>query len=89
MLKIVGHVNSWKRNKGTKGEPLTFGFVEYSEIEGLVRCVRLLNGLNLFGENLLVKPSEKADLAIKEWEQACKAEFLQAITNERNQMANQ
>ena len=35
----------WKRNKDEKGKSLKFGYIEYVAVEGVLKCLRLLNSL--------------------------------------------
>ena len=36
-------------------------------MDGVLNCFRVINGINLFGENLLVKPGEKTEAFMSEW----------------------
>ena len=54
LLKECGQLNSFKRTKGA-----TFGHAEYSNLEAVVRCVRLFDGIKLNGRELIIKSHEK------------------------------
>lgn len=54
LLKECGQLNSFKRTKGA-----TFGHAEYSNLEAVVRCVRLFEGIKLNGRELIIKSHEK------------------------------
>ena len=47
-------MNSFKRTKGA-----TFGHVEYDNLESVVKCIRLFDGLKLNGKDILIKSHEK------------------------------
>ncbi|CAM2717450.1 unnamed protein product [Rotaria socialis] len=44
MLHNCGSVVNWKRVQGANGKLQAFGFCEYENPEGTLRCIRLLNG---------------------------------------------
>ena len=56
LLDACGRVKSWKRqvDPDTK-QPKGFGFCEFEDAEGVLRAMRLLNGLKLDGSELLLK----------------------------------
>jgi len=54
LLKICGKVKSWKRVKDQKG-PKGFGFCDFEDADGVLRALRLLNGIKLGDKTLLVK----------------------------------
>jgi RNA recognition motif-containing protein len=47
VLRSCGSLRRWKRPIGPNGLPKSFGFLEYTSVDGLWRAVRLLNGLPL------------------------------------------
>ncbi len=58
LLQACGPVRSWKRvTDPSSGKPKGFGFCEYEDIEGVLCALRLLNNLNLDGQELLLKPN--------------------------------
>lgn len=53
--KLCGPVRSWKRPQDpTNGSLKGFGFCEFESAEGVLRALRLLNKLNIDGQELLV-----------------------------------
>lgn len=47
LLAVFGEINYWKRSKNEKGVPVSFGSVEFKDIEGVLHCMRLFNGFHL------------------------------------------
>lgn len=48
-------MKSWKRPQNpTDGSPKGFGFCEFEAAEGILRALRLLNKLNIDGQELMV-----------------------------------
>ena len=47
--------------------PVTFGYCEFETIEGVLRCMRLMSGMYLYGKSLEVKFSEKTQLFIRDF----------------------
>ena len=47
--------------------PLLFGYVDFETAEGLLKCIRVMDGLEVYGKKLLVKPSAKTESFIKQW----------------------
>jgi RNA recognition motif-containing protein len=58
ILLELGAVLSWKRALDSSGNPKGFGFAEFVEVEGMLRCIRLLNGYKVLEEKLLVRIDE-------------------------------
>lgn len=56
LLKACGPIDSWKRAIDAGGNPKSFGYVEYDDIEGAVVCFKTLNGLKVGSNNLMVSP---------------------------------
>ncbi len=56
LLDACGGVQSWKRASDPETNELKgFGFVEFEDAEGVLRAIRLLNGLKIDGQELMVK----------------------------------
>ena len=56
LLDACGGVQSWKRASDPETQELKgFGFVEFEDAEGVLRAIRLLNGLKIDGQELMVK----------------------------------
>jgi RNA-binding protein 25 len=53
---------SWRRSKGT-----TFGYAEFENLESVLKCMRLINGMLLNQKDLQVKGGEKAQMMIDGW----------------------
>ncbi|XP_028786113.1 RNA-binding protein 25 isoform X1 [Neltuma alba] len=59
LLQLCGPIKSWKRPQNpTNGTPLSFGFWEFESAEGVLRALRLLNKLNIDGQELTVNPND-------------------------------
>lgn len=41
LLSVFGDINYWKRSKNEKGVPVSFGTVEFKDIESVLSCMRL------------------------------------------------
>jgi hypothetical protein len=61
--------------KNEKDIPMPFGHCEFETVEGVLRSIRLLNGLKLVDKELQIKPSEKTEMFIKEWKELRKREW--------------
>jgi RNA-binding protein 25 len=67
LLDACGAVRSWKRVQDAEtGAPKGFGFCEYEEADGVRCALRLLNGLELGGQALLLKPNTATERYIDE-----------------------
>lgn len=56
LLEACGAVRSWKRQEDPETkQPKGFGFCEFEDAEGVLRAMRLLNDLELDGQELLLK----------------------------------
>ncbi|CAF1064429.1 unnamed protein product [Adineta ricciae] len=53
MLHNCGSVVNWKRVQGANGKLQAFGFCEYENPEGTLRCIRLLNGWQIQEKKLV------------------------------------
>lgn len=54
-MKLCGPVKSWKRAENpSDGTFRGFGFCEFESAEGVLRALRLLNKLNMDGQELVV-----------------------------------
>eukprot|EP00793_Prasinoderma_coloniale_P003277 PRCOL_00005912-RA len=59
LLALCGGVRSWKPTRDpATGKPKGFGFVEFVTPQACTRCVAALNGLEVDGRALLVKPNK-------------------------------
>lgn len=67
ILMKVGPVNNWKRVQGTNGKLQGFGFCEYKEPDAALRSLRLLQGLAVYGKQLLIKVDDQAQNVIENW----------------------
>lgn len=47
LLETSGSVSSWKRASDHMGRSRGFGYCEYSTVESMLKCLRLLNHLKL------------------------------------------
>eukprot|EP00828_Plagiopyla_frontata_P006461 TRINITY_DN1281_c0_g1_i3.p1 TRINITY_DN1281_c0_g1~~TRINITY_DN1281_c0_g1_i3.p1 ORF type:complete len:482 (-),score=108.32 TRINITY_DN1281_c0_g1_i3:64-1509(-) len=46
---------------------MSFGYCEFTQIEAVLRCIRILNNYEMFEKSIQVKPDEKTENFIKEW----------------------
>jgi len=69
LLEACGKVKSWKRATDPETKELKgFGFCEYEDAEGVLRAIRLLHGLKIDGQELLVKGNTATQKYIEEYE---------------------
>lgn len=69
LLDACGKVKSWKRAQDPETkEPKGFGFCEYEDAEGVLRAIRLLNGLKVDNQELLLKGNTATQKYIEEYE---------------------
>lgn len=61
-----GPINSWRRILDSSGKPLTFGFVEFTFVEGMLRCLRLMNNLQIQSSKLVCRVDTQTEFFIKE-----------------------
>ncbi|CAF2819489.1 unnamed protein product [Rotaria sp. Silwood2] len=67
MLHNCGTVVNWKRVQGANGKLQAFGFCEYENPEGTLRCIRLLNGWQIQDKKLVVKVDAKTKALLDEY----------------------
>ena len=70
-----GPINSWTRCLDSSGKPMPYGFIEFQTVEGMLRCLRLLNGMQLMGNKLVVRVDFQTEFFIKEWSDLKRAEW--------------
>lgn len=70
-----GAIQSWKRALDSSGKPLGFGFVEFQHVEGMLRCLRLMNGLKILNSRLTVRVDMQTEFFIKEWSDLKRADW--------------
>jgi RNA recognition motif-containing protein len=70
-----GQINSWRRILDSSGKPLTFGFVEFTYVEGMLRCLRLMNNLQIQGSKLVCRVDTQTEFFIKEWSDLKRADW--------------
>lgn len=73
--KECGNVTQWKRTKNEKDIPLRFGTCEFETVEGMLRCLRIMNNLPLLGSYLQINASDKTEAFIGEWTETRKKEW--------------
>ena len=62
ILKECGTLTQFKRAKGT-----AFGHCEFENLEGALKCLRLVNNRRLIDKYLLVKSHEKGEILLQQW----------------------
>lgn len=75
LFRECGPIFSFRRTKDEKEIPLNFGYVDYETTEALLKCIRVMDGLNLKGKTLVVKPSTKTESFIKQWSEIKRRDF--------------
>jgi RNA recognition motif-containing protein len=70
-----GHINSWRRVLDSSGKPLNFGFVEFTFVEGMLRCLRLMNNLQIQSSKLVCRVDTQTEFFIKEWSDLKRADW--------------
>jgi RNA recognition motif-containing protein len=70
-----GPINSWRRILDSSGKPLTFGFVEFTSVEGMLRCLRLMNNLQIQSSKLVCRVDTQTEFFIKEWSDLKRADW--------------
>lgn len=70
-----GHINSWRRILDSSGKPLNFGFVEFTYVEGMLRCLRLMNNLQIQSSKLVCRVDTQTEFFIKEWSDLKRADW--------------
>lgn len=76
LQKECGTVSNWKRTKNEFNKPAPNGFCEFETIEGVLRCMRLLNGMKMFGHSLEIKAFERTNSLIKEFYEMKKQQIM-------------
>ena len=79
LLECCGQVTSWRRVTNSSGKLNSFGFCEYSTVESILKCLRLLNGYPLLGSELQVKIGKDTEDFLKKWRERKKAEWINSL----------
>ena len=79
LLDCCGQVTYWKRVTNPSGKLNSFGFCEYSTVESILKCLRLLNGYPLLGSELQVKISSETEEYLKKWRERKKIEWINSM----------
>ena len=79
LLNCCGQVTSWRRETNTSGKLNSFGFCEYSTVESILKCLRLLNGYPLLGSELQVKIGSDTEEFLKKWRERKKIEWINSM----------
>jgi len=80
LLECCGQVTSWRRVTNSSGKLNSFGFCEYSTVESILKCLRLLNGYPLLGSELQVKIGSDTEEFLKKWRERKKIEWINSMT---------
>ena len=75
MFLECGPVSCWRRMLDSSGKPLPYGFADFYTVEGMLRCLRLLNGLFLKNCKLVCRIDLQTEFFIKEWADLKRAEW--------------
>ncbi|GBF89651.1 hypothetical protein Rsub_02369 [Raphidocelis subcapitata] len=69
LLEACGKVVTWKPTLDPlSGAPKGFGFCEFEDAEGVLRSIRLLNGVKLDGQELLLKSNSATQKYLEAYE---------------------
>lgn len=79
LQKECGSVSNWKRTKNEFNKPAPNGFCEFETIEGVLRCMRLQNGMKMFGHSLEIKAFERTNGLIKEFYEMKKQQIMAGV----------
>ena len=79
LLNCCGQVTSWRRETNISGKLNSFGFCEYSTVESILKCLRLLNGYPLLGSELQVKIGSDTEDFLKKWRERKKIEWINSM----------
>jgi len=79
LLKVCGPVLSWRRMTDGKGEPKGFGFCEFETVESMLACMRVMNNMPLFGNNIIIKVENKTENFIREWMDSRKYNWMEKM----------
>ena len=79
ILECCGQITSWRRVTNSSGKLNSFGFCEYSTVESILKCLRLLNGYPLLGSALQVKISNDTEEFLKKWRERKKIEWINSM----------
>ncbi|CAF1128423.1 unnamed protein product [Adineta steineri] len=82
MLHNCGSVVNWKRVQGANGKLQAFGFCEYENPEGTLRCIRLLNGWQIQDKKLVVKVDTKTKAILDEYKKKKRHELAKKAAND-------
>ena len=80
LLECCGQVTSWKRTTNTLGKLNSFGFCEYSTVESILKCLRLLNGYPLWNSELQIQIGKETEDYLKRWRERKKIEWINSMT---------
>eukprot|EP01080_Neovahlkampfia_damariscottae_P009702 gene9702-1907_t len=68
LLEVCGSVDSWQRVKDPiSGVFKTYGFCMYQSADGAIKALRNLNGLDINGDQLLVKAQQDTEAYLREY----------------------
>ena len=80
LLECCGQVTSWRRLTNSSGKLNSFGFCEYSTVESILKCLRLLNGYPLGNSELQIKIGKETEEYLKKWRERKKIEWINSMT---------
>ena len=83
LFRECGPIYSFRRTKDEKDVPLPFGYIDFETTEALLKCIRTMDGLNIKGNKLLVKPSQKTESFIKQWTEVKKRDYDSSNNNSK------
>ncbi|MCQ2815879.1 MAG: hypothetical protein MJ252_01310 [archaeon] len=79
LLETCGNVLSWKRLADFNGKLKSFGICEYQTVEGMLKCMRLLNNYPLEESTLEVKIGSETEEYLKQWREDKKNEWIDSL----------
>ena len=64
ILKECGEIKEWKRNKDEKGVSVNFGTIEFKDVMGVIKAMKLIKNKEVKGKTLDVKIGSKSQILI-------------------------
>jgi len=70
ILEQCGEVQAWRRGRGANGDPLSFGFAQFSDAEAAWKASTCISKLVLCGHEVKILMEEQTEILIQQWRAA-------------------